>query len=119
VGWERQRQRRELEECGEVLSRSSIGRILRLATIDELQGIYDKTANAPGLAGKRAVTWHVQGNLFLTGHPWSSHYRTDDRGRNSGYSWFFNFNDGQSDNDPSGFPYPSSKRALCVRSFGK
>ncbi len=87
----------------------------RLATLDELKGMYDENANAPGRAGKRDVTWHVKGNLFLTGHPWSSEYRSDDRGRNSGYSWFFNFNDGRKDNDPSGFPYPSSKRALCVR----
>jgi hypothetical protein len=87
----------------------------RLATLDELKGIYDENASSPGRAGKRSVTWHVKGNLFLTGHPWSSDHRSDDRGRNSGYAWFFNFNDGRSDNDPSGFPYPSSKRALCVR----
>ncbi len=50
----------------------------RLATLDELKGIYDENANAPGLAGKRAVTWHIKGNLFLTGHPWSSNYRSDE-----------------------------------------
>lgn len=87
----------------------------RLATLDELRGIYDKNVDSPGRAGERAVTWHVKGNLYLTGHSWSSNYRKDDRGQNSGYSWFFNFNNGRSDNDPSGFPYPSSKRALCVR----
>lgn len=92
----------------------------RLATLDELKGIYDENANSPGRAGKRAVTWYVKGNLYLTGHPWSSNYRSDDRGSNSGYSWFFNFNNGQADNDPSGFPYPSSfMRALCVRGSGK
>jgi Protein of unknown function (DUF1566) len=87
----------------------------RLATLDELIGIYDKNSNAPGRAGNRAFTWHVKGNLFLTGTTWSSNYRTDDRGRNAGYSWYFDFNDGRSSNQPSGFPYPSSKRALCVR----
>jgi hypothetical protein len=37
-----------------------------------LEGIFDKKANAPGLAGHgetRLLTWHVKGNLFLTGHP--------------------------------------------------
>jgi Protein of unknown function (DUF1566) len=88
----------------------------RLATLDELKGIYDENANSPGQAGKRAVTWHVKGNLFLTGYQWSSNYRSDDRGRNSGYSWFLDFNDGRSSNQPSGFPYSSSfMRALCVR----
>jgi hypothetical protein len=88
----------------------------RLATLDELKGIYDENANSPGRAGKRAVTWHIKGDLFLTGHPWSSNYRSDDRGRNSGYSWFLDFNDGRSSNQPSGFPYSSSfRRALCVR----
>ena len=42
----------------------------RLANMAELQGIYDKTVEAPGLAGPaktpRAFTWHVKGNLFLT-----------------------------------------------------
>ena len=43
----------------------------RLATIEELEGVYDKMANAPGRAGKdgkEASTWHVKGNLFLTGN---------------------------------------------------
>ena len=43
----------------------------RLPNMAELQGIYDLHANAPGLAGYRKklrdVTWHVKGNLFLTG----------------------------------------------------
>jgi Protein of unknown function (DUF1566) len=88
----------------------------RLATLDELKGIYDENSNAPGRDGLGAATWHVKGNLFLTGDQWSSNYRSDDRGRNSGYSWFFDFNDGRSSNQPSGFPYSSSfRRALCVR----
>jgi hypothetical protein len=94
----------------------------RLATIDELQGIYDKNVESPGLAGSdtgRPFTWHVKGNLFLTGDEWSSERRYDDRGHPSGYEWYFDFNEGSSDNDPSGFPYPSSKRALCVRSQKK
>jgi hypothetical protein len=88
----------------------------RLATLAELESIWDKNAKSPGRVGKRADIWPVKGNLFLTGHPWSSEFRRDDRGRNSGYSWFFDFGNGRRDNDPSGFPYPSdNKRALCVR----
>jgi hypothetical protein len=95
----------------------------RLATLAELEGIYDKNANAPGLAGPgkgSADTWHVKGNLFLTGNEWSSERRKDDRGHPSGYEWYFDFNEGRSNNQPSGFPYPSSfMRALCIRGSGK
>ena len=55
-------------------------------------------------------------NLFLTGDEWSGERRYDDRGHPSGYDWYFDFNEGRTDNDPSGFPYSSSlMRALCVR----
>jgi len=95
----------------------------RLATLPELEGIYDKNANAPGLSGagkEGPFTWHVKGNLFLTGNEWSSERRYDDRGHPSGYDWYFDFNEGRSDNDPSGFPYSSSlMRALCVRQAEK
>ena len=85
----------------------------RLATIAELEGIYDKNANAPGLDGQGVSTWHVKGNLFLTGREWSSERRMDDRGRPSGYAWYFNFNEGETNNDQIG--YSAVKRALCVR----
>jgi hypothetical protein len=88
----------------------------RLATIDELQGIYDRNAEAPGLAGPRRddpVTWHVKGNLFLTGDQWSSTRTNDDRGRPTGYAWYFNFNEGRRITDPLG--YHNFKHALCVR----
>jgi hypothetical protein len=46
----------------------------RLGTLGELEGIYDKNANAPGLMGPSgkgtASTGHVKGNLFLTGDQW-------------------------------------------------
>jgi hypothetical protein len=91
----------------------------RLASLDELGGIYNQSVNAPGLAGPgscRAVTWHVKGNLFLTGNQWSGNRRNDDRGKPSGYEWYFDFNDGRSNNQPSGWPYSSAfMRALCVR----
>jgi len=51
-GWQRQWERRELEEGDEVLPRSAIGRVLRLEAGEhgELQPIYDSTAVTPGLA---------------------------------------------------------------------
>jgi len=86
----------------------------RLATLAELQGIYDKTANAPGLSGphgKDPFQWHVKGNLFLTGHQWA--YNLDGY---SGSGYVFNFNEGRSDVYSSGFWYSSEfRRALCVR----
>jgi hypothetical protein len=95
----------------------------RLATRVDLGAIYDPNANVPGLAGSgkdNLFTYHVKGNLFLTGDEWSSERRYDDRGHPDGYEWYFNFNEGRSDNQPSGFPYPHSPmRALCVRSSGK
>jgi len=93
----------------------------RLANMAELQGIFSSSANSPGLAGpskkQRAVSWHVNGNLFLTGDQWVN----DQIGHtSSGYHSYFDFNEGRSNNQPSGFPYPSSfMRALCVRGSEK
>ncbi len=90
----------------------------RLANMAELQGIYDKSANAPGLAGAHGevkTMWHVRGTLFLTGYQWAN----NQSGRTSGYQDFFDFNDGRSNRQPSGFLYSSSfMRALCVRGSG-
>lgn len=95
----------------------------RLATIDELEGIYDITANAPGLgAGKRgdkASNWPVKGNLFLTGNQWSSTQRMDVGGRPSGLFWYFDFwNRHKGSDDGSRFSgrfANCNRRALCVR----
>jgi Protein of unknown function (DUF1566) len=96
----------------------------RLATLSELEAIYDKTANAPGLArlGGPAkgsdFTWHVKGNLFLTGNQW-----VNDQNGHSSVSQahcYFDFNEGRSNSQASGFPYSSaSMRALCVRGSGR
>ena len=97
----------------------------RLASLSELEAIYDKTANAPGLARLggpakgSAFTWHVKGDIFLTGNQWSSSQRNDDRGRPNGYVWYYDFNEGRSNNNPTGFFYPyNGMRALCVRATG-
>jgi hypothetical protein len=91
----------------------------RLANIAELQGIYDKTVETPGLAGPtkspEAFTWHVKGNLLLTGEPWGGHPVTGRMPLES-YEYYFDFDEGKADEDPTGWPYPSSgRRALCVR----
>lgn len=90
----------------------------RLPMVGELGQIYDGSVNAPGLAGpdkkKRAFTFHVKGNLFLTGDQWSSTRLYDDRGHPSGYAWRFDFNEGRSfDGDELWFN--TNKHALCVR----
>lgn len=94
----------------------------RLANLSELQGIYDRTAEVPGLAGMHSedpATWHVKGNLFLTAYEWSSNYIQDDRGHFSGYVSYFDFNEGKSNDDPTGWPYGYEfRRALCVRGSG-
>jgi len=95
----------------------------RLATLAELGAIYDPNANVPGLAGSgqdNPFTYHVKGNLFLTGDEWSSERTNDDRGHPSSYARYFDFNEGRSKEDPISFPYSYSlMRALCVRSSGK
>jgi Protein of unknown function (DUF1566) len=90
----------------------------RLATIDELKGIYDKNAKAPGLGGKHGdqpFAFHVKGNLFLTGQQWSSTQRRDDSGRPIGFAWFFDFLNSTSWRDPD----DHEKCALCVRRSGE
>ena len=97
----------------------------RLATIEELEGIYDKSANAPGLGGKHndePYTRHVKGNLFLTGHPWSGSKLLDDRGHATGGVWYFYFEDGykgKGDGTWSGRGEDHNMRALCVRPSGQ
>jgi len=94
----------------------------RLATLVELEGIYDKDAKAPGLMGpsgkETASTWHVKGDLFLTGNQWSNTQKIDDRGHPSGWVWTFDFNEGRSF-DGNEVTFNTNKRALCVRSSGE
>jgi Protein of unknown function (DUF1566) len=94
----------------------------RLASLRDLEGIYDKSAKAPGRAGPpgndRPFTWHVKGNLFLTGNQWSSTQLRDDRGRPSGYASRFDFNEGRVFNGDE-VSFYTNKRALCVRGSGK
>jgi hypothetical protein len=88
----------------------------------ELQPLYDRAAVALGRAGDgrggnpRDFTWHVKGNLFLTGNEWSSGRTLDDRGKPSGYGYYFDFNEGKSTDVNLG--YAAGNRALCARGSG-
>jgi hypothetical protein len=68
-----------------------------LATMEELQGIYDRSAEAPGENPRsyehEPIFFHVKGNLFLTGMQWGSTSKNDG-GNPSVYVWVFDFKDG-------------------------
>jgi murein L,D-transpeptidase YcbB/YkuD len=97
----------------------------RLATIDELASLVDKSAPAPERVGNTQVIQinvagigrHVRGGLSLTGDPWSSTRELDRFGHPYGDGWFFDFVQSK----PSGdLPYlRNTKYALCVRRSGK
>jgi hypothetical protein len=80
----------------------------RLATMDELKGIYDPNANVDGWIN----TWHVKGNLHLSGLEWSS-----SQGNASMAAWSFSFSTGKRVSGRLDFGF--EERALCVRSSGK
>jgi hypothetical protein len=93
----------------------------RLASVEEMEGIYDKNSNASGRAGPgtgRPFIFHVKGNLFLTGNQWTSTRLVDDRGHPSGYASRFDFNEGRVFNGDEIW-FHTNKRALCVRGAGK
>jgi Protein of unknown function (DUF1566) len=97
----------------------------RLGTLEELEGIYDETASVPGLGGgkdgKGAMTWHVNGNLFLTGRQWSSSKKSE-KTLGEYTVWFFDFSDEYKRKNDSPWLYASAAqrmRALCVRSSEK
>lgn len=84
----------------------------RLATIDELQGIYDASVNVPGhCCGGQLATTHVKGNLQLSGGIWSS-----SQGNAFGEAWYFGFNAGG--RFSTRLDYSHNYRALCVRRSG-
>jgi len=96
----------------------------RLASVAELEGIYDKDAHSIGTrvgpsGGTRAVTFPVKGNLFLTGDLWTSNRRLDVRGHPSGYASRFDFLNHVHVFDGDEIWFHSDKRALCVRGYPK
>lgn len=76
----------------------------RLPSINELQGIYDANVNIRGVC----CTWHVKGDLELSGVHWSS-----TRESTSGAALTFAFDDGKQ--RPSPLSRTFITRALCVR----
>ena len=93
----------------------------RLATIDELHGIYDPKANVQGYwgGGHSPVTNHVKGDLKLSGFEWSSSpgpFNADLFDRPFG-AWFLEFGKGTRDEYP--FGVNNINCALCVRGSEK
>jgi hypothetical protein len=82
----------------------------RLPTLAELVSIFDKHAESPGENPRsrwheaEPMTYHVKGDLFLTGRQWSSN--------RDWFAWYFDFRDGQGYSDD---PWIAHERALCVR----
>ena len=70
--------------------------------------------DSTGLARGMTVTWHVKGNLF-TGNQWANNQRNGGRGHSSGYEWYFDFNEGRSNNQPIGLPVLHLLYARVVR----
>lgn len=98
----------------------------RLPTIDELGGIYDRTASALGFGGGKRhdepLDFRVKGNLFLTGQrTWSSSRVVDYRGKLQD-AWLFDFLNGRrsesGDEADNGLKHSNNNRALCVRRSG-
>jgi Protein of unknown function (DUF1566) len=91
----------------------------RLATIDELEGVYEWNANAPGEIPQSdkhealVYTFDIKGNIFLTGDPWSSDPIDDNPGHPAKNGWYFNFNRGKRNFDA--LRIALGRRALCVR----
>jgi len=85
----------------------------RLPTADELQGIYDASADQHGVCcnDKHQVDYHVKGNLRLSegGIDWSSSPGTVPGEK---MSYIFSFNVGVSGSNPV---ETTARRALCVR----
>jgi Protein of unknown function (DUF1566) len=92
----------------------------RPAVTDELKGIYDPNTESPGEVprsqwqGPEAATFHVKGNLFLTGMEWIKTSDNDDRNA-SQYRSVFDFKDGKVVNEKRWFVHAST---LCVRGPG-
>jgi hypothetical protein len=92
----------------------------RLPTIDELVGIYDANAVIPMWTSMDS--WHVKGNLLLSGWEWSSSQQDSDSQSPKTSVKVFVFNDHGGFNSPLQFhtrfftiDHDSNGRALCVR----
>jgi hypothetical protein len=94
----------------------------RLATLDELASLVDKSAPAPERVGDIETFYfnvgrHVRGNLTLKGDPWSSNRDKDRFGHPYGDGAFFDFVNSKPSWDLQDFR--NTRYALCVRGSGK
>jgi hypothetical protein len=81
----------------------------RLPTIDELSDIYDPKVTIAGQLGSGSeATWHVKGNLQLSGWQWSN-----SQGNTTWEAWIFLFANGKQYSSP--LAGSGLDRALCVR----
>jgi hypothetical protein len=81
----------------------------RLPAIDELSEIYDAKVNIAGQMGSGSpATWHVKGNLQLSGWQWSN-----TQGNASWQAWLFLFANGARYSSP--LTGSGLDRVLCVR----
>jgi len=81
----------------------------RLPAIDELSEIYDAKVNIAGQMGSGSpATWHVKGNLQLSGWQWSN-----TQGNTQWEAWIFLFANGKQYSSP--LTGSGLDRALCVR----
>jgi len=93
----------------------------RLATLDELASLVDKSATPSDQVGNTEtfsinignVAPHVRGGLSLTGNPWSSIREINRFGKPYGDGWFFDFVTSKPSGDLQN--YRNVKYALCVR----
>lgn len=90
----------------------------RLASINELASLVDKSALAPRRVGNMDVFQinlgrTVRGGLLLTGDPWSIDREKDRFGHPYGDGWFFDFINSKPSFDLQDFR--NTKYALCVR----
>lgn len=90
----------------------------RLATLDELAGLVDKSAPNHERVGNFEFLIinagrHVRGGLSLTGNPWSSNRPIDRFGHPYSDGWFFDFGTSKPSYDLQLFR--NTKYALCVR----
>jgi len=93
----------------------------RLATLDELGSLVDKSTSASERVGNIETLsinlgHHVRGGLTLTGNTWSSTRELNRFGHPYGDGWFFDFVNSKPSAD---LPYfRNTKYALCVRRRG-
>jgi hypothetical protein len=81
----------------------------RLPAIDELNDIYDPKVNIAGQMGSGSqATWHVKGDLQLSGWQWSN-----TQGNASWQAWLFLFANGARYSSP--LTGSGLDRVLCVR----